>query len=210
MKKGLLITFEGGEGAGKSSHIASLKQALESRGHDVLVVREPGGTLVGEAIREILLSHDYEGMSPRTELLLYEAARAQIVDEVIKPALDVGMIVLCDRFYDSTSAYQGHGRGLDLEMIDRLNMSATDGLMPDCTILVDVPVEVGLSRASDVNDPDRLESAGRAFHEAVRNGFLALAQHNSDRIHIVDGDRDKESVYHDIETIVFEVLARVE
>jgi len=209
MNKGLLITFEGGEGAGKSSHIEAIEQALRDQGYDVLVVREPGGTRVGEAIREILLSRDNEGMSPRCEIHLYEAARAQIVDEVIKPALERGTIVLCDRFYDSTTAYQGYGRGIDLSVIENLNMSATGGVVPDRTLIVDVPVEVGLARASDDQEPDRLESAPIAFHEAVRQGFLALAEQNPERIRIVDGNRDREIVRSEIEAFVREVLERV-
>jgi dTMP kinase len=210
MKKGLLITFEGGEGAGKSSHIATVTTTLEARGHDVVVVREPGATLVGEAIRNILLSRENESMTPRAELLLYEAARAQIVDEVIAPALDSGCIVLADRFYDSTTAYQGYGRGLDKEMIDALNMTATGGLVPDLTIWLDVPVRDGLERASRKGAPDRLESEALAFHEAVHSGFAAIAKSEPQRVHRVDATRPKADVSCEIAAIVLEVLARVE
>jgi len=209
MDKGSLITFEGGEGAGKSTHIKRLKSALEVQGFRVLIVREPGGTVVGEAIRAVLLTRDHDMMSPRTELLLYEAARAQLVDEVIRPALEEGMVVLCDRFTDSTTAYQGYGRGLDIEMIKDLNLSATGGIIPVCTIVIDVPVDAGLLRATRKGEPDRLESEDTAFHEAVRAGFIKIAQSDPERVHMIDGTRKKGVVSAEIQQIVFRVLNRV-
>lgn len=209
MSRGVLITFEGGEGAGKSTQIETLKTLLESWGHEVMVVREPGGTALGEQIRTILLSHEYEKMSPQAELLLYEAARAQIVSEVIEPALEEGIIVLCDRFYDSTSAYQGYGRALGTSLIDELNRFASGGLTPDATLIIDLPVEIGLDRAGRKGSPDRLETAGQDFHEAVRAGFLHIAAECPDRVHLIDGTRPLDEVAADVERIVTEALARV-
>jgi dTMP kinase len=209
MKKGLLITFEGGEGAGKSSHIEAVMQALTTQGFDVVVVREPGATRIGEAIRNILLSRENEAMTPRAELLLYEAARAQIVDEIIAPALDKGCVVLADRFYDSTTAYQGYGRNLDKDMIDTLNLTATDGLVPDLTIWLDVPVQEGLKRASRKGAPDRLESEALAFHEAVRAGFAAIAESEPQRVRRVDATKLEAEVAAEVIALVNEVLACV-
>ena len=209
MTKGLLITFEGGEGAGKSTQIEMVEDFLRRQGREVLVLREPGGTPIGEAIRTILLSCKHGNMSPRSELLLYEAARAQLVDEVICPALDNGTVVLCDRFFDSTIAYQGQGRAIDLAWIDRLNIFATNGLAPDCTVVIDISPAVGLRRASPGATPDRLESADESFHEAVREGFLNLAARYPRRVRIVEGDRQPVQVFEDIKRIAEEALARV-
>ncbi len=184
MNRGLFITFEGGEGCGKSTHIRMLAEWLREQGREVLQVREPGGTAAGERIREILLDPKSE-LDPVAELLLYEAARAQIVAEVIKPALAGGQIVLCDRFVDSTVAYQGYGRGLSVEEINRLNASACQGTMPHATILlVDDPGRA-LKRATK-RGADRIEQAGLEFHQRVREGFEALAAANPQRIHRIE------------------------
>ena len=209
MHTGKLITFEGGEGSGKSTHIALLEAALIERGYPVLVVREPGGTELGEAIRAILLSRAHDQMSPLAELLLYEAARTQIVSQVIAPALAAGTVVLCDRFIDSTVAYQGFGRGLDRAMIDHLNTVASAGIKPDVTLIFDVPVEDGLRRAARKGAPDRLESQDRTFHEAVRAGFADLAAAEPDRIHLLDATRDKDVVAAEVTSLVEAVLDRV-
>jgi len=209
LARGVLITFEGGEGAGKSTHIESARRFLAERGYEVVVVREPGGTEIGEAIRTILLSRAFLEMDPLTELLLYESARAQIVDQVIKPALQSGAIVLCDRFTDSTKAYQGFGRGLDQESIDILNAIASRDIVPDCTILIEVPVAEGLARAQRKGEPDRLESQDVAFHQAVHEGYATLASNEPDRIHTVDGTRDKSDVAQEIARIIERVLADV-
>ena len=191
-ERGLFITFEGGEGCGKSSHIAWLTDRLEQAGRKVLTVREPGATAVGEPIRAVLLDPVHTGMAPLTELLLYEAARAQLVAEIIAPALAAGTVVLCDRFIDSTTAYQGHGRGLDLAQIAELNRIATTGLTPDRTIVLDVPVEIGLKRAVKHQAPDRLEQEDRAFHERVHEGFVAIAAAEPARVRIIDTSGSKE------------------
>lgn len=183
--RGVFITFEGGEGSGKSTQIRALTRRLEAAGVAVRALREPGGTSAGEAIRAILLDPAHTGLDPRAELLLYEAARAQLVAEVIEPALAAGEVVVCDRFYDSTTAYQGYARGLDLEEIDRLNHAATGGLVPDATVILDIDPEAGLARAT-VGGADRLEGEDAAFHRAVREGFLAIAATERDRVRVVD------------------------
>lgn len=190
---GTFLTFEGGEGSGKSTQMRLLARHLESLGHTVRSLREPGGTAAGEAIRGILLDPAYAGMDAHTELMLYEAARAQLVAEVIEPALQAGEVVICDRFYDSTTAYQGHGRGLSLDEIARLNRIATRGLVPDRTILLDVEVSAGIERATRFAT-DRLEGEGAAFHQRVREGFLSIAAAEPDRVRRVDASRTIEEV----------------
>jgi dTMP kinase len=191
--KGLFITFEGGEGCGKSTQLRLLADALREAGRLVRVVREPGGTRVGEGIRDLLLDPRSAGMDPIAELMLYEAARAQVVSEVIVPALAAGEIVLCDRFFDSTTAYQGHARGLDLVMIRALNVIASGGLVPDRTLLLDLDPAVGLARATE-GGADRLESEQTAFHAAVRRGFLTIAAEEPDRVRVVDASGTPEQV----------------
>lgn len=182
---GTFITFEGGEGSGKSTQVRLLARHIESLGHVVRTLREPGGTEVGEAVRRILLDPSSSGMDPYAELMLYEAARAQLVAEVIEPALDNGEVVICDRFFDSTTAYQGYARSLDLERVAELNRIATGGLTPDRTVLLDVEVGLGLERAT-CEGADRLECEDVAFHERVRSGFLAIATAQSERVRLVD------------------------
>lgn len=181
-KRGLLVTFEGGDGAGKSTQIRFLARFLEERGHEVLRLREPGGTAVGEALRRVVLDPAHGAMSDRAELLIYEAARAQIVDEVIAPALARGAVVLCDRFYDSTVAYQGAGRGLDGFFIEAANRFACDGLVPDATILLVAPEDVVRSRMGRRGGADRLEQAGDEFHRRVAAGFDELADADPARV----------------------------
>ncbi len=185
--KGILITFEGDDGVGKTTHIKFLADTLENHGLEVLSLREPGGTGVGEKLRDIVLDNAYADMAAETELLIYEAARAQIVSEVIKPALERGAVVLCDRFLDSSIAYQGYGRGLDREFIDRSNAFATHGIVPDKTFLMTrANVEDALGHIIEEEDPDRLELAGLDFHDRVRYGFDQLADINPGRIIRID------------------------
>lgn len=204
---GFFITFEGIEGCGKSTQLELLKAHLEKKGRAVLSVREPGGTLLGERVRSVLLNGTEEGVDPWAELFLYEACRAQLVTKVIKPALATGKIVLCDRFFDSTLAYQGYGRGLDAEKIKELNALATGGLIPDLTILVDCAEEVGLKRAwARINASagareDRFENEELAFHRRVRGGFLAIAE-ASPRVKAVDGSREISTVHREICDII--------
>ena len=175
-EKGLFVSFEGIDGTGKSTQMALLHDSLVEAGETVLLVREPGGTALGNRIREILLDKKSIGMHPETELLLFEAARAQIVREVIQPALDDGTIVLCDRFFDSTVAYQGGARGLDCETIHLLNRFAAGGLEPDITFLLDLPEDVAAGRQKNRGAADRLEAEGLAFMRRVRQAYLDLAQ----------------------------------
>ena len=203
---GKFITFEGGEGCGKSTQIKLLAAALEEHGYDVLQVREPGGTVVGERIRDILLAKESTALDSMAELMLYEAARAQICYEVIRPALDAGKIVLCDRFYDSTIAYQGHGRGLDVALIRKLNEAAVDGLAPDMTLMLFIDPVEGLRRAMGVTggdgEGDRIEAAGLAFHQRVHDGFARIAMEEPDRVFVVGAQGSIEEVH-------VAVLARV-
>lgn len=191
--RGVFVTFEGGEGSGKSTQIKRVARHLETAGVAVRVLREPGGTTVGERIRAILLDPASAGMDAHTELLLYEAARAQLVAEVVEPALASGEAILCDRFFDSTTAYQGYGRGLDLDEIDALNHAATVGLVPHRTVLLDVEPSTGLGRATR-GGADRLESEDLAFHERVRAGFLEIARAEPERFRVVDGTGDVDMV----------------
>lgn len=190
---GFFITFEGIEGCGKSTQLGLLAERLQAGGYQVRTTREPGGCPIADAVRRILLDSANRAMDSRSELLLYAAARAQHVAEVIRPALAAEEVVLCDRFSDATLAYQGHGRGLDLALIAELNRIATGGLTPDLTLLLDFPVEAGLSRARSRNDgcsgPDegRFEEESLGFHRRVRDGYLELAR-TQDRFRVIDAE----------------------
>ncbi len=194
----LFITFEGPEGSGKSTQIGQLATALATR-RRVLVTREPGGTRIGNAIRNLLLDPIHTEMSPRAETLLFNAARAQIVDEVIRPALARGEIVLCDRYADSTLAYQGFGHGQPLEPLRQLATYATAGLTPDLTIFLDIDVEAGLARkrAGAAEEWNRMEEKALAFHEAVRRGYLALAA-ASPRWLVIDATQPASTIHNQI------------
>ena len=194
---GLFISFEGSEGCGKSTQIAALANRLKADGHDLLQAREPGGTPLGEALRD-LLQHNAagEGMTPPAELLLFAAARAQIVREKLAPALEAGRIVLCDRFIDSTTVYQGAARGLNREEVAAVNQVATGGLKPDLTILIDLPADAGLQRARQRANGklDRMEQEDPAFFEAVRQGYLELAKAEPARFLVLDGSQSIETL----------------
>lgn len=184
-RKGILITFEGPEGSGKSTHLKRLATYLKRKGYRVLTTREPGGTSLSGAFREILLQTGH-GLDSLAELFLYEADRAQHLAESVLPALKKGRVVLCDRYTDSTLAYQGDGRGLDRATIEALNQVASHGRKPDLTVLMDVPVERGLAQARRFkNHHDRLEKAGLAFHQRVRKGFLFLANKHPKRFRVI-------------------------
>jgi dTMP kinase len=185
MSRGLFITFEGGEGTGKSTQIAALRDRLFALGIPVRATREPGGTPVGDRVRDILLDPALLGMDPWAEVFLYEASRAAHVAGVVSPALERGETVLCDRYGDSTLAYQGYGRELDLVALRMLNDRATGGLVPDLTVVLDTDAATGLSRATR-HGADRLESEEIDFHEAVRTGFLALAATEPERFVVID------------------------
>ena len=205
-RRGRFVTFEGPEGAGKTTQIARLESVLRGRGHTVLRTREPGGDAVGERVRELLLHVDGGAMlSAEAELLLFEAARAQNVLGVVRPALDAGHVVLCDRFTDSTLAYQGYGRGLSLDFIREANAFAAGGLLPDRTILLDLPPADGLARQTRA-EQNRLDRESLAFHERVRAGFLETAAREPERLVIVDAARPTDVVFADILNAVLEVV----
>ena len=195
MTKGLFITFEGGDGCGKTTQIKLLDEYLQNKGYKTLLTREPGSKGLGIKLREILLNYDGE-VSPTCESFLFLADRAQHVDCIIKPALEAGVIVLCDRHTDSTVAYQGYGRGLDIEQIHRLNKIATSGLKPDLTIVLDVDVETSQARVG--SEKDRMESAGVEFFERVRNGFLEIAKLEPNRVKVIDSKQSIEQIHQQI------------
>lgn len=183
---GVLVTFEGGDGAGKTTQVRILTEVLTALGHDVVSVREPGGTAVGEKLRSIVLDKGNVELSPRAELLIYEAARAQLVEEVVAPALQRGAIVLCDRFTDSTVAYQGYGRALDVGFVERCNAFATSGIVPDATIMLACPdAATKAKRMADRQSQDRLEGAGALFHCVVDTAFRKIAKDTPGRVRVV-------------------------
>ena len=197
--KGIFITFEGIDGCGKSTQTALCREWLESLGKTVLLVREPGGTKIGEKIRSLLLDKDNGAMAPMTELFLFEAARAQIVEETIKPALAECKAVICDRFFDSSFAYQGHARGLGEDMVSRLNMYATGGLAPDITFFLDISVkEAVMRREGRGGEKDRIESAGDSFQELVREGFIRAASADK-RIVTVDATESPVEIFKQVQ-----------
>lgn len=192
--RGRFITVEGTEGVGKSSNLAFIRQQLEAEGIDVIVTREPGGTQLGEEIRALLLDHRHDGMSCDTELLLMFAARAEHIAQVIEPALANGRWVLCDRFTDATYAYQGGGRGIAHERIAVLETWVQGSLRPDYTVLLDLPVEIGLARAGTRGTADRFEKEHQTFFEQVRNAYLAQAERVPQRYRVVDASETLEQV----------------
>ncbi|MCZ6677899.1 MAG: dTMP kinase [Candidatus Poribacteria bacterium] len=201
--RGLFITFEGTEGSGKTTQIQRLSAELRQAGHAVCVTREPGGTPISERLREIFLDPNYGEMASRTELLLIAAARAQHVSERIRPALEAGKIVISGRFSDSTVAYQGYRRGLDLDLIRHLNEIATQGLSPDLTFVLDLPVEIGLQRAQQSRGSlDRLEREALESHRRVRKGYLAIARQEPHRVRVVDAHASLDRVYAQIRSEV--------
>jgi len=212
--RGRFITFEGIEGSGKSSQIILLTDHLRSKQRTVTLTREPGGTPIGDQVRKILLDPSNKALHPRAELLLYAASRAQHLAERILPALEAGRIVLCDRFSDATLAYQGYGRGLDIGTIRSLDQIVTGGMNPHLTVLLDLDVAAGLSRARGRNSSAGLEHEGRfenediAFHDRVRRGYLTLARQDPERVRVVDAARAPDAVQRDIRAIVDDLLAR--
>lgn len=197
------ITFEGPEGSGKSTQAGFLTEALNEHGFKVKLTREPGGDPVSEEIRKIILDGSDNSITDRTELLLYESARAQHCERIVRPHLDAGEIVICDRFTDSTVAYQGYGNGLEIALINRLNDFATGGLKPDLTFLLDVDVSLGLNRQGDWN---RMERKEIDFHQRVRHGFLEEAAKARKRIAVIDASSDIQTIREQIMTEVAERL----
>jgi dTMP kinase len=205
--RGKLITLEGIDNSGKSTQAKKVFSHLKRKGYPAILVREPGGTEISEKIRKILLSQKNHKMSPKTELLLYEAARAQLVEEVILPALKKGKIVICDRFYDSTTAYQAYARGLNLNLIQKLNSFASSAIVPDLTIVLDLKPEAALGRAKKTKKmPDRLEREKLRFHHKVRLGYLVLARKEPGRVKVIVGHDSVEKNWGKVKLAVDKVL----
>jgi len=207
---GLFVTFEGGEGSGKTTHLKRLAHYLRDLGDEIVETRDPGGTTIGKEIRTLLLSPESAAISDPAELLLYEASRAQLVREVITPAIARGAVVLCDRFTDSTLAYQGFGRGLDLNLIRELNHFTTGGLVPDLTILLDLDPTIGLERCTrgsraGLTSRDRLEAEPLSFHQRIREGYLVLAREEPERIRVMNAAMSM----HEIEAAVRDEVLRM-
>ena len=200
--KGHFITFEGIEGCGKTTQIKLLAEALRKGGHETVLTREPGGTTIGERVRSVLLDSAHQSMAPIAELLLYAAARNQHVEEVILPALNAGKTVLCDRYADATTAYQGAARDIDPKILSDVHAIATEGLWPELTVLLDLPAEAGLARALDRNrkdedaaKEDRFEREALEFHERVRSGYLAIAKSEPTRFAVIDASVGIEELH---------------
>lgn len=206
MTRGRFITLEGMEGAGKTSRLADLRAFLEARGKPVLATREPGGTALGERLRDVLLAPDQAPMAPLTELLLMFAARSEHVQQVILPALDAGQWVLCDRYVDASYAYQGAGRGLGTAPVAALEALLPQGARPDLTLLLDLPVELGLARARDRSASDRFEQESLAFHARVREAYLRRAAEQPQRYRVIDAAASPAVVRAAVETAVSALL----
>jgi len=203
MKKGLFITFEGADGCGKTTQLNKVKTFLEEQGCEVVTTREPGALDIGQKIRNILLHH--EGVvADKCEMFLFLADRAQHVETFIKPAVEMGKIVLCDRHVDSTIAYQGYGRGQDIKLLKDLNKIAVGSINPDLTLLFDVESEIAQERVG--SEKDRMESIGIEFHKKVRNGYLELQKENPDRIKLINANNSIETVFEDVKNIIIKLL----
>lgn len=202
----MFITLEGPEGSGKTSQMPKLAKYLRSKGYEVITTREPGGTPISDQVRDILISMKNTGMMPRTEILLFLAARAQLVEELIKPAIQSGKIVLCDRYGDSTLAYQGYGHQLDLDTLKRMLAFATDGLKPDLTIYLDIDVEAGLQRKIKKDEWNRLDAYEVAFHQRVRKGYHQLIAEEPLRWVILDASQSLADVQKQMRKLVIERL----
>ena len=207
MSKGIFITFEGIDGCGKSTQLGLLKENFLKEGIEFIEVREPGGTPVGEKIRTILLDKKNDSMTRMAELLLFEAARAQITEEVIIPALESGKNVICDRFYDSTSAYQGYANKMGRDLTDFLNLKATAGVSPDLTVLLDIDPETAFKRRAlrDAGEEDRIEMQGLSYQQMVREGYLELAK-EQDRIKIIDASQPVDAIYQEIRKQIWDLI----
>jgi dTMP kinase len=211
---GLFVSFEGGEGAGKSTQIRRLEEALRRRGHEVVLTREPGGSIGAEAVRHVLLSGGAENFGTRMEAILFAAARNDHVEEIIRPALKRGKIVLCDRFMDSSRVYQGVTGNLEPDFVEALQRIAVDGVVPECTLILDIPASIGLERARKRGaaaaagaEPDRFEKEELETHEKRREAYLDIAANDPARCHVVNAMRSEEAIAEDILSIVSQLLA---
>lgn len=199
----MLITFEGLDFSGKTTQIKLLTDKLQRNKFTVILVREPGGTIISEKIREILLDKKYSEMTEIAEIFLFSAARTQLVSQIINPALQSGKIVICDRFVDSTTAYQGYGRGIPIEAVEQINKLATIGLKPNLTFFIDIPLSEITKRLMESNaSTDRMESSGKNFFEKARIGYLQIAKIEPQRFIIIDGNRDIDTIHEEIWDIV--------
>ncbi len=207
--QGIFISMEGPDGSGKSTQIELLKSYLESKGYDeIIITREPGGTVISEAIRGIILNKDYSEMGYMTEALLYASARAQLVSEVIRPALEAGKAVISDRFVDSSAVYQGMARGLGVDVAYQINSYAIQGIMPQLTIHMDLPAKVGISRKKEQAELDRMELETLEFHEKVAEGYRTLAKLAPERIRTIDATMSIEDIHEKIVSYVEDILSR--
>lgn len=204
--RGKFITVEGTDGAGKSTQIELLVKYLQNNGFEVVVTREPGGTSISEKIREIILDVENSEMSDITEALLYAASRAQHINQKIKPAVESGKVVICDRFVDSSIAYQGYARGLDMSLIEDVNMYAVDGMIPDATLFFDIKPEIGIARKKNVQSLDRIEKEALDFHYKVYNGYKELLEKYPQRIKRIDAEKDVEEVHAQVVEVLKEIL----
>jgi dTMP kinase len=201
----MFITFEGIDQSGKSTQCKLLKEYLQSRRFDVLLIREPGGTKISEKIRDLLLDKENDNMRGLTEFLLYSSSRAQLVDEIIKPALAQKKVVICDRYADSSAAYQGFARGLGIDMVEQISQVATYGVTPDLTIFVDIPIQLAFDRLTARGKlSDRIEAEGNRFFELVREGYLQIATRHKNRFKVVDGTDDINTIEQKIRSLIVE------
>jgi dTMP kinase len=208
MRKGLFITFEGSDGSGKSTQLSLLKEYLIEKGIKILALREPGGAAISEKIRSIILDNRNTEMSPVTEMLLYAASRAQLVSQVIKPSLEKGITVICDRFVDSSYVYQGFARGLGINTVKLVNDIATGNMLPDITFFMDIDPDLALKRRLNESIPDRLENESIAFHRDVYKGYLKLAGMYPERIKRINGEMGVEAAFSSIKEYIDDLLCR--
>ncbi|MEX2144225.1 MAG: dTMP kinase [Anaerolineales bacterium] len=203
----MFISLEGPEGSGKTSQLPGLASVLRAAGYELVTTREPGGTSIGDQIRQVLFDLDNKSMNPRTEILLFQSSRAQLVEEVIRPALKAGKIVLCDRYADSTLAYQGYGHGVDLGALREIINFTTGGLKPELTLFLDVPVEEGLKRRNSGGDWNRLDDYDKAFHNRVYAGYQELISAEPERWVVVNAAQPPQTVAEVLQKVVFERIA---
>ena len=208
--EGVFISFEGVEGSGKSTQAAKLYEYMKLKGNDVMLIREPGGTKIGEQVRTILLDPENKGMDYYTESCLYAAARAQLVNEVIKPALEAGKIIICDRFVDSSYAYQAMARGLGFEKVSSVNAPAIENAMPHVTVFIDISPEEGLARRKNTDKFDRLDQEALAFHKKVYNGYIELVEMFADRFLTISGTGNENEVFDEMKYKLQQRLSYIE
>ncbi|NJD03208.1 MAG: dTMP kinase [Ruminiclostridium sp.] len=206
MKRGLFITVEGTDGSGKTTQMGLICEFVRSIGCEAITVREPGGTRISEQIRNIVLDPEYTEMCFKTEILLYSASRAQLMAEIVRPALEHGRIVICDRFIDSTYAYQGFGRGVEPGLLENINNFIIEGIMPDITFFFDLNPELALGRRVASTVTDRIENEKMEFHKRVHNGYVKLAEKYPDRIKKIDSNRSVEAIWEDVRRVLESII----